>query len=183
MTQWQPGIGDPSFMGWLTVVAYLGTAAACLACATRLREALAPEIARRNVAFWRVMAVTMLILGINKQLDLQSWFTFVAKDLARAQGWYEHRRMVQVVFIAFVGLVGMVLAASSAWVMRRDWARTKLAIVGLAFLLVFVVTRAVSFHHIDHLLGSEVGFLEVNWLLELSGIGLVAASALHNLRH
>ena len=30
----------------------------------------------------------MLLLGINKQLDLQSLFTEVMRDMAHAQGWY-----------------------------------------------------------------------------------------------
>ena len=45
-------------------------------------------------------------LGVNKQLDLQTLFTQLARDLAMAQGWYEERRRYQVAFIIAIGLLG-----------------------------------------------------------------------------
>src|SRR4051812_24787616 len=42
----------------------------------------------------------------------------------------------------------------------------------LGFLVTFVLVRAASFHHIDALLG--YGRVRLNWVLELSGIILVA---------
>jgi hypothetical protein len=50
------------------------------------------------------------------------------------------------------------------------------ALLGIGFLLTFVLVRAASFHHMDALLG--YGRVRLNWVLELSGITLVAMSAL-----
>jgi hypothetical protein len=49
---------------------------------------------------------------------------------------------------------------------------------GLAFLLTFVVVRAISFHHVDQFLGWQLAGVTMNRLLELTGIALVLAAAL-----
>ena len=57
-------------------------------------------------ALWNALAVGLLLLGINKQLDLQTALTELGKILAARQGWYEHRQRVQIDFIIGVVLVG-----------------------------------------------------------------------------
>ena len=41
----------------------------------------------------------MIVLGINKQLDLQSDLTWAAKIAAHKEGWYDLRRGVQGLFL------------------------------------------------------------------------------------
>src|SRR3569833_3825399 len=86
---WRPGIGDPTVVGWVTVIAYAVAAVLCLQSALRI---LHVKDAGPRVVFWSVLAVIMLLLGINKQLDLQTWFTLEGKKLALSEGWYNHRR-------------------------------------------------------------------------------------------
>jgi hypothetical protein len=56
--------------------------------------------------------------------------------------------------------------------------RICLALLGLGAITLFVLIRAVGFHHIDRLIGARVAVLRVNWLLELGGIGLFILGAL-----
>lgn len=173
--RWEPGIGDPTVIGWVTVAAY---GAAMILCYLSSRKM--PAGPHRQ--FWFYMTVIMALLGINKQLDLQTWFTQTGRDLAMENGWYERRRMVQVIFIAWLALAG-ILAMS--WL--KNWLRhldryARRAAVGLVLLVVFVIVRATSFHHIDRMLGISLEGLRVNALLELSGIGLIALAALARLR-
>src|SRR5438105_1302226 len=81
--QWRPGIGDPTFIGWLTVVAYAGAAVLCI------RDALREKEAPARRAFWSILGVMMILLGINKQLDLQTWLTITGRRIALTEGWYE----------------------------------------------------------------------------------------------
>jgi hypothetical protein len=169
--RWHPGIGDPSIGGWVTVAAYFGTAILAYR-ALRLSKS---RHERSLVVFWLLMLCVLVLLGINKQLDLQSWFTEVGRDLAKSQGWYEERRAVQTSSIAALVLCGltgtMVLTVS----MRRVIGHIVGAVLGLGFLVTFVVLRAASFHHVDQWLGS--GVVRLNWALELGGIALIALSA------
>ncbi len=171
--RWEPGIGDPTIGGWITVAAYVLAAWASWQAGGTQRGRAATALAR----FWLILAVAMAVLGLNKQLDLQSALTQIGRDLARADGWYEHRHAVQIAFIALVAVAG---AAAAAWLGRLSWPLSRgraLALGGIGFLLVFVVMRASSFHHVDLWLKDSVFGLRWNWILELSGIALVAAGA------
>jgi hypothetical protein len=68
--RWSPGIGDPTFFGWLTVALYLVTAYACWRVARQLRSANRDD--RSETAVWAAVAMMFVALGINKQLDLQT---------------------------------------------------------------------------------------------------------------
>ena len=177
--RWAPGIGDATLRGWLTVGAYVlaaGLAARAALVTARLDEPSMPSSHRRRlVAFWCVTAFALVLLGINKQLDLQSWFTQVMRDLAREQGWYEARREYQFEFVVVIGVVGALGTITMAFLLRHVLHRIGIALLGLGILVTFVVTRAASFHHMDALL--HTGPLALNWWAEFGGISLIAVNA------
>jgi hypothetical protein len=187
--RWSPGIGDPSWAGWLIVAAY--TIAAVLAwMAYRSSRFEARRLGRghprdgeseRLLAwFWLLACITLTALAINKQLDLQSLFTQVLRDEARVQGWYDDRRRYQFAFVIAVAGAGVLGVGVMAWVWRRVLDRVWLAVLGLAWMMSFVWIRAASFHHVETFLRSitHAG----NVAFELSGITLVAAGAGRALR-
>jgi hypothetical protein len=178
--RWHPGIGDPNLTGWVTVLAYGVAFALCALCAAREPAgAPAAEPARR---VWIAVALLMALLGVNKQLDLQTWFTEVGRDMAMAQGWYAARQKVQVLFIGVLGVAGVIAMAWLQHVLRRLGSEVRGVVAGLVVLMVFVVTRAASFHHVDRLLSLELApHVRFNAVLELSGIGLVIGAALRRL--
>ncbi len=168
--RWEAGIGDPTIVGWVTVAAYAVAALLALRCARRAAEPL-------EFRFWAVLGVALVLLGINKQLDLQSLVTQWGRELAFQQGWYENRRIVQAAFIGFLIATGVGVGALLFWVTRQLPGSTQVAALGLVLLVVFVVIRGASFHHVDELLGSEVEGVRYNWLLELTPLAVIAASA------
>jgi hypothetical protein len=175
-TQWSPGLGDNNLMGWLTVVVYLVAAVAAGLAARRLG---APDpLIRRERRFWVIAAVVMSLLAINKQLDLQTFLTILARCHAQLSGWYDVRRLVQEAFIFLVAASGVIVLGLLALLLRGILGRVWLALLGLGFVCVFVVIRAASFHHVDVLLGSTAAGIKMNWLLELPGPMLVALVAM-----
>ncbi len=171
---WRPGIGDPTVVGWATVVAYLAAACGCLRAAWRERR---PGGSRRPSGFWIALAAMMLALGINKQLDLQSLVTVIGRRVLEARGLYEHRRTYQLAFIFAVAITCASLLAALLWAARASLRRRGLALVGVIFVIGFVIIRAASFHHVDAFLGATLGGLTWNWILELGGIAIVAVGA------
>ncbi|HMK52106.1 MAG TPA: hypothetical protein VK551_06360 [Thermodesulfobacteriota bacterium] len=171
--QWRPTIGDPDFMGWFTVGSYFVCAILSLIAAFGNRI-----VDRRAASFWRMVGVLMILLGINKQLDLQSLFTEIGRQIARAQGWMDQRRIVQFWFIVAFGTA--VFASFFLFVrIKRDlFGRFKLAFIGLFFLFSFIVIRAVSFHHFEEMLGFRLFGAKMNWLFELTGIYLISIAGL-----
>lgn len=173
MGRWRPTIGDPTFMGWFTVGSYFGCAifGAIIVLINRKAD-------KRSFFFWSMISLLMILLGINKQLDLQSLFTEVGRQIARAQGWMDHRRIVQFWFIVTFGTTVMGAFLLFVIIMRDLFRRFKLAFTGLFFLLSFIIIRASSFHHFDEIIGFKFFELKMNWLLELTGVYLIFIAAL-----
>lgn len=167
---WTPGIGDPTWQGWVTVAAYL--AALTLALAVALR----PGTGGRG--FWIMLVPLLAFLAVNKQLDLQTALTATGRCMAQAQGWYEKRRPVQLTFIAGLLVLTVTVVALLALALRHSLRRNGLALLGLAVLGAFVLVRAVGFHGVDLLIGRDLGGLRFNFLFETAGLVLIALNAL-----
>jgi hypothetical protein len=172
--EWHPQIGDPTFAGWLTVFSYF--LAAVLA--YRVQRQLPPDSHAQHRLFWRIIAITCLLLGINKQLDLQSLLTAIGRYFAHRQGWYDNRQRVQIAFILTAATTGLALLVWGVNYFYGCLRQNALAFAGILFLIVFILIRASSFHHMDHFIGSRILGLKFNWLLELSGIYCIVLNAL-----
>jgi hypothetical protein len=168
---WRPGMGDPTIMGWLTVAAYF--LAAWLCWRTWQAERRCPSSAKPM--FWLLATAFLVLLGINKQLDLQTLITQLARRWVRAAGWMDERRQLQLLFILCVIGVAFFITLALAWWLRSSLRRNGLALLGLAVLAAFVAIRAASFHHVDVFLRRHLAMFSMNHLLELGGIGLVCA--------
>jgi hypothetical protein len=175
--RWTPGIGDPSAVGWFTVVAYLAAASCCAGLAWR--HARGPRLDRW---FWGVLALMTLALGINKQLDLQSLFTQVMRDEARLHGLFAERRILQAAFIFAVGIAGAVLAAAAWWSLAVLHRNMRVALVGVIFVYTYVLIRAASFHHVDFFIGREFLGLKWNWIIEVGGIAIILYATIREWR-
>jgi hypothetical protein len=179
---WTPGIGDPSLLGWLTVVAYFVVSITCVACARKIGKENSLENAAGHRCLWWFCATVLLLLGINKQLDLQTLITEVGKVAAKHQGWYEQRKSVQAVFIAGVACGGL-LSLIFLWrTFRTIWNDNWLTLFGLIVLVCFILIRATSFHGIDSMLGLELSGLSLNWILEFGAITCIWVSAVLTLK-
>lgn len=173
--RWRPEIGDPSLMGWFTVFCYGAAAFTCWLAARRAGRA--PGTVGGSRATWIMVAILMTFLCLNKQLDLQSLFTDIGRVMSRNQGWYQERRAFQKWFVLGVLAVSFLTAALTLFRFRQFWRQHFLLAAGLAFLLTFIVIRAVSFHHIDLFLRTEIAGVRMNWALELGGIALISLAA------
>ncbi|HQU72921.1 MAG: hypothetical protein KDI06_14780 [Calditrichaeota bacterium] len=177
---WRPGIGDPTFMGWLTVFVYFLTALLAAMMAWRNHHK-GEEGTQEAGLFWGGLALLLVFLGINKQLDLQTLLTDIGRALALSQGWYEGRRGIQLLFV-----LGLIFAGfkASKWLKKRFTTirrENPYALLGLAFLGTFVVIRAVSFHLIDHIIDLAPLGIRLNWVLELTGLFCIDFSAIRHL--
>jgi hypothetical protein len=179
---WTLGIGDPTFVGWLTVIMYFVTSFFCIASARRKDIKSPSKHSGSQRRLWWFIAIVLILLGINKQLDLQTLMTEVGKMLAKQQGWYEQRREAQAFFIALILSGGLVSIEFVRRAYQKVWKENWLTFVGLFFLICFVMIRAASFHHIDSFLGGRFLAIKMNWILEIGGIICIMASAITRLK-
>ena len=163
-------INDPTGLAWFVVVSYFAGAAVAFVAG---RSAAAGRDAR----FWYAAAILLVLLGLNKELDLQSLLTDSARSLTHATGWYEQRRLLQALFLVALGLAALGMVAMLARWLRRSPRPVKIAATGIVLLLAFILIRAASFHHLDQWVTVEIGVLRSGWWLELAGIAVIALSA------
>ena len=169
MYGWNPGIGDPTVYGWVTVFAY---ALGAIACWVAAQHALSNE--RR---FWLLLTFVMVFLCINKQLDLQELFTDFGRFEAKSQGWYNVRHRYQVEFIALITVLGLLAGAVLLAGAKRASAQLRGATLGLIFLMAFIIIRASSFNKVDWFIKLHLGGFRANHLMELGGIAIITLFA------
>ncbi len=177
MGEWRPTVGDPTFLGWFTTFSYFVCTALCAALA---RHNWPGD--RKSFFFWGATALLTLLLGINKQLDLQGLLRELGRQAATAGGWMESRRTVQFWFAVCFGTAVAAGFIGFAFIMGDLFRQFKLTFLGLILLLAFVVIRSAAFHHVDGRIGFGSSGPEISWLLELGGIYLIAIGAFREVR-
>jgi hypothetical protein len=122
----------------------------------------------------------MLLMGFNKQLDLQVLVLQVSRQMSKEQGWFAERDVVRKWIVVFFAFIGLILIAWLGWTGRRVWRRYILAVAGIALLIFFVLVRASG----DRLmiLGLRPGHFPMYDILEVGGVVCVITSALIELR-
>jgi len=172
---WHPGIGDPTAGGWITVALYLLAAGSCWMTVRVLRRQDPKD--KSDARLWRNISVLFFLLGINKQLDLQSGLTELGRMVAYSGGWYEHRQTVQIYFIVGITAVCLAILPVLIFGLRKAPFQTWMAVAGSTFVLGYVLIRAASFHHMDSFLRTRLLGLKWYWILEMAGIVIVLISS------
>ncbi|MCB8945997.1 MAG: hypothetical protein H6658_19800 [Ardenticatenaceae bacterium] len=170
---WQPGIGDPTIWGWLTVALYLLVALSCWFQARTAVSHPTPPFHRR---FWLSSATILLLLGINKQLNFLTLFTTLGRTWAYQQQWWQERRPIQAAFIGLVIILILSLFILNIWRLRQSPRRYLLTRIQLLLLIGFVIIRATSLHAVDYYLFTPFAGIHLNWVIELGLLILLLIS-------
>jgi hypothetical protein len=180
IVEWQPGFDNPDVPGWSVVTAYL-LAAVCCGRAAMSRQGASRE-ENRATAIWWVLALGLLVLGINKQLNLQTLLIILGRHASFASGWYGARRVAQVVFTGVLGLAGVGVLWFLRSRFRPFFARNRWAFIGLVVLLIFLLIRTASISHVLELAGFEAddehGDKRWTWSLEIGGSACLGFAAI-----
>ena len=174
--RWTPGIGDPSFVGWLTVALYFIVALYCYRVYSSRDIIFDTNKAQQN-AFWLFLTIAFLLLGINKQMDFQSFLTDLGRALSIEHDWYQKRKIVQTWFIQTILICGFIMIALLLAIFKPVLKANALAIIGFGVLISFVAIRASSFHHVDYFIKFQFFGIRLNWVMEICSILLVGLNA------
>ena len=170
LANWWRDFGDNDVLGWETNAAYFIVAALCFNAARRPRRiapdevpvGIAPSEPRRATARdWAVIGAGVLLLGLNKQLDLQI--------LAR-------RWVGRLMFLCLSAAILWVVARSARH-LRRARKGHNLTLAGLAMLACFLIVRAAGYQ--PYLRDLNLRYKDViHVVFEVGGLLLVGLSAL-----
>lgn len=175
MTGTLGAIDLPVIYRWFVVGFYTAAALLCVRAAT-LGNAPSRSL-DRNI--WWVTAALLLALAILREFDLVARFIQALRDLARVEGAYGGRRIIQAEVIAAIALGGMIATGVLAWFTRQSDLLARIALLALAGEIAFLLIRAISLHQIDILLrGFALPGIRWNWIFELGGVGIIALAAM-----
>lgn len=175
VAKWAPRWGDTDAVGIALTSGYVLTTVTVLLAARQ-----SPNQADRRL--WWGAALFLLLLTVNKQLDLQSYITIVGRCMAKGEGWYAHRFAVQkLVTYGVIAVVGALILFVLAF-LRRLIHGNSLLLAGLLLLTGFIIIRMISFHHMDQLLRTEVFSIRLHRLIEGGALSVVLLAALLRLR-
>ena len=183
--QWRFGINDRSFIAWLILVAYFMTAILCW----RARaSALRIEPGTRTL--WTVLSFCLILLSLNKQLDLHRLFMDVGLDLVAERDWQDYSPVLLGGIIARAGVLGVSVLLLGVKFLRGSNRELRWAYGTFFGLLAVQVVRflpgTISGLLVTHVFAEEDGLFHVHAieLLELGSltvVGLLArASACRN---
>lgn len=172
---WRPKFGDNDILGWVTVLGYLIAFGLTFFCAIKVNQTRE----KNSRWFWWLITLILLFLGINKQLDTQSLFIETGKKAAWILGFYEQRRIFQKGFMVGIGMTMLTIFILTGKTLGADWKKCKLALLGLLFLISFVILRGATFNQVFF---SGYIFPHYQWILELTGIIFITISAFNNLK-
>jgi hypothetical protein len=185
---WWHHFGDNDLLGWTITVAYLLVAALCFRTARAVRRhdrspgkrgELVPSDTgplRSRPADWVVIGAGMLLLGLNKQLDLQILARDTGLAFVRILGFDAQRRWVGRLFFLALSAVILLVLARSARHLRRARRGHGLTLAGLAMLAFFLIVRAAGYQ--PYLRDLNLRFKDVLHLVfELGGLVLIGLSA------
>jgi hypothetical protein len=126
--------------------------------------------------YWLSSAVLLAVLGVGRSSALGDLISDFGREQARAEGWYDARRAVQlavVVGVAVIWVVGVAIAILRIPPRRRRYLPH---VIAMSSIIAFAAIRLVSLHQIDSVLyRTDLAGIRVVALAEL---GLLAATAL-----
>ncbi|RLS61732.1 MAG: hypothetical protein DWH97_12800 [Planctomycetota bacterium] len=164
---WTPGFNDPTPLGFAVCAAYLLVAWLAYR-AWRGERGTHTKLARA----WFVLMLLLLLLGINKQVDMQTLATQIARTIAKDNGWYRERKAPQLIVLAIACALALCTVVWIAWTLRRELRRIWPALMGLTLIGVYIAARVTSVHVIDGFLRS--GPIKIMSVVEPVGLALIA---------
>lgn len=177
---WSLRIGDPHLLGWITAVCYLFAAVLTFLIVKRVDDFYTE--AGKSRAFWLGLTVLLVFLGLNKQLDLQTYLSAMVKCHAILSGWYEHRQEFKLIFVMVIAAVFLMLLIFILSFFGENLSKDKFAIAGIVFLLGFILIHASYFYYFDMPVINKFYETGLNWVLEFIGIFFINLQSLLRLK-
>jgi hypothetical protein len=171
---WMDIWGDPWLSGSIFMVSYGVTAL--------LIFKVAGQATARERLYWRLCGSLFLFQVVNTNLDLHALIWTIGRCLSHAQGWYDHRKEVQVAILIGLALLVAIILLIMFFAFFRNIFRNILLTLGVTITIGFTLVKGISYHGLADFYGKPVGPFYVADFIEFSGILLAFIAALLRLR-
>lgn len=121
-------------------------------------------------SMWGVASVIVLLLALNKQLDLQHYMNKVGYCTFYRSGMMSEKDAAQSDFGALVLLLAAIGTAALIWIFRRHLAANLPLIAGLALIALYLAMQVSRFEHLAGGLLQRLAQLRVHRIIEAAGL-------------
>jgi hypothetical protein len=129
---------------------------------------------------WFSLFVLLVLLGINKQLDLQLLLARIGKEVVVHEGWRKKWKLVNEIFLAAIGTGAMVAFVMLLRYVGEAWRKYWAPLLGLVLLGIFVLIRAGM--NIPRIEAVNMKFYTALHLMEVFTVLFIGASAMWSVR-
>ncbi len=160
LADWLSRSGDHTFWSWVITIMYFITAVMAFVYLRKIRLSQIPDD-RQKLFLWTGIFIFLLLMGINKQLDIQTLILMSMRYVMwRFRLWHYWRTFH---FLMFYGLGSLFLISGILMTVKSGKAMLKslAAVAGVLVVMLFVFMRA------------NYIFMQHIHALELAGIGLI----------
>ena len=178
---WATNRGDPTVLGWGITILYGFTALTCLYCTGFLDTKRSFPISGLHAWFWWMIVVILILVGINKQLDLQMLLADFGRTYSKHHGWYDQRRPIQIRVLALGACAGIAVLLRVGYKLTRAPKSTWFALCGVILLGVNITIHLVSLHSAEHILmASKMGVSFENALEIMTLVWIIISAMTFN---
>ncbi len=165
-------------LGWVLFFSYIGVAIMAWWCTIALSSPTQDAQAVQRVSLWRFLGVFLLLMAINKQLDLHGFLYDFLREASGAEGYGPTaRQFSHLVAVALIAGIGTVMALWLASVLAEAIRNYRLALTGVCILLIALCIRIMSLKAFLNLTGWQINGWTYNWLLESIALVLITLAA------
>ncbi|MHC5113640.1 MAG: hypothetical protein ACYTGP_04335 [Planctomycetota bacterium] len=132
---------------------------------------------RASVAFWALLAATLLFVGLDRPLGLMEQITATIRRLFLDQGWYGERRAMQLGVAMVIGLGGLAMLTALLVRTRELLPRHAPAFAGAAVVVMLLLARTLSYHQLDAVLYPVGEAGSVGAIAEIAAAGVIGLCA------
>ena len=177
---WQFGFGDPYPVGYFICASYIAVSALCLYAGLSGNRITGADEKNGSILLWSGLALILLLLGINKQLDLQSLLIAIGRILAISQGWFDNRREVQALFAGIFTILSACIFLFIVWKLKTQFLENSYVLWGILLITSFIVMRALSINHIE--LNPFDTRMHLSTIHETAGIACIGYGAIRRIK-
>ena len=179
-------LGPPSIVQGLFYTGLPLTLCGCLL-AFRRESSARRHGMRGSPSFWLIISIMIMLLIADRALNLRESVIEILRSFVESQDWYRSRAVRRIVFVTVAGVGGFLVVGTLMWSAFGQLKKNTPALVGTIFLGGFFLVRASSFHEADgpspfHRFDSafrqSYAGLSSQWIVELTSVTTIAASAL-----
>ena len=142
---------------------------------------------RSSPSFWLMISIMMMLLIADRALNLRESVIEILRSFVESQDWYRSRNVRRTVLVTIAGVGGVLVVGALILSAFGQLKKNSPALVGVILLSGFFLVRATSFHQadgpspfhrFDAAFRQSCAGLSSQWIVELTSITTIAASAL-----